>query len=235
MSQAERSANSPGRGSAAALPSVRSAAKAWPLRPGFRTRQLRRRLCRQYQGRPVPADHRRCGPHPAAHGPSGRCGCEPNTGDGAGILTGLPHEFLRKSRPRPTLASSCPNPAFTASATFSCRPTRPERDSLQRTRQSPRRRAGAKAFGLAPLADRELKRLISALRRGRQSRRWSSSIIAAADGLDRESFDRQLYVIRKTTSRHPADERTHAGADVLHLLAVLEGDRLQGNAHRRTN
>ena len=26
----------------------------------------------------------------------GACGCEPNTGDGAGILTGLPHEFLVK-------------------------------------------------------------------------------------------------------------------------------------------
>src|ERR1044072_4297679 len=26
----------------------------------------------------------------------GACGCEDNTGDGAGILTALPHEFLRK-------------------------------------------------------------------------------------------------------------------------------------------
>ena len=26
----------------------------------------------------------------------GACGCDPNTGDGAGILTGLPHEFLKK-------------------------------------------------------------------------------------------------------------------------------------------
>src|SRR5579862_8258396 len=26
----------------------------------------------------------------------GACGCEPNTGDGAGMLTGLPHELLRK-------------------------------------------------------------------------------------------------------------------------------------------
>ena len=26
----------------------------------------------------------------------GACGCEPNTGDGAGILTALPHEFLSK-------------------------------------------------------------------------------------------------------------------------------------------
>ena len=26
----------------------------------------------------------------------GGCGCDPNTGDGAGFLTGLPHEFLAK-------------------------------------------------------------------------------------------------------------------------------------------
>jgi len=26
----------------------------------------------------------------------GTCGCEPNTGDGAGFLTALPHEFLAK-------------------------------------------------------------------------------------------------------------------------------------------
>ena len=26
----------------------------------------------------------------------GACGCEPNTGDGAGVLTALPHEFLIK-------------------------------------------------------------------------------------------------------------------------------------------
>ena len=26
----------------------------------------------------------------------GACGCEANTGDGAGILTALPHEFLRE-------------------------------------------------------------------------------------------------------------------------------------------
>ncbi len=26
----------------------------------------------------------------------GACGCEPNTGDGSGIMCGLPHKFLRK-------------------------------------------------------------------------------------------------------------------------------------------
>jgi glutamate synthase (NADPH/NADH) large chain len=27
----------------------------------------------------------------------GGCGCEPNTGDGAGILTGMPHDFCLKA------------------------------------------------------------------------------------------------------------------------------------------
>jgi glutamate synthase (NADPH) large chain len=31
----------------------------------------------------------------------GACGCEPNTGDGAGILTALPHEFSTSAACRP--------------------------------------------------------------------------------------------------------------------------------------
>src|ERR1700675_4720110 len=30
----------------------------------------------------------------------GACGCEPNTGDGAGILTGMPHELFRAAAER---------------------------------------------------------------------------------------------------------------------------------------
>ena len=39
----------------------------------------------------------------------GACGCEPNTGDGAGILTALPHEFLRKVV-RQDLSTDLPEP-----------------------------------------------------------------------------------------------------------------------------
>ena len=39
----------------------------------------------------------------------GACGCEPNTGDGAGILTALPYEFLEKVA-REELHTSLPEP-----------------------------------------------------------------------------------------------------------------------------
>src|SRR5210317_118156 len=39
----------------------------------------------------------------------GACGCEPNTGDGAGILTALPHEFLAKVA-RDDLQADLPEP-----------------------------------------------------------------------------------------------------------------------------
>src|ERR1700689_51878 len=41
----------------------------------------------------------------------GACGCEPNTGDGAGILTGLPHEFLANVA-KTDLGVTLPEPGF---------------------------------------------------------------------------------------------------------------------------
>ena len=48
----------------------------------------------------------------------GACGAEPNTGDGAGILTALPHEFLAKAA-RQELGSDLPDPGgFAAGLIF---------------------------------------------------------------------------------------------------------------------
>ncbi len=48
----------------------------------------------------------------------GACGCEPNTGDGAGILTALPHEFLQRVV-RKELGQELPPPGqFAAGVVF---------------------------------------------------------------------------------------------------------------------
>ena len=48
----------------------------------------------------------------------GACGCEANTGDGAGILTALPHEFLAKVA-RDDLKTDLPQPGtFGAGVVF---------------------------------------------------------------------------------------------------------------------
>ena len=58
----------------------------------------------------------------------GACGCEYNTGDGAGIMTGMPHEFLRKVV-QADLGSALPEPGrYAAGVVFL--PT----DEAQRTK-----------------------------------------------------------------------------------------------------
>ncbi len=53
----------------------------------------------------------------------GACGCDPLTGDGAGMLMQIPHEFL-VARGGEDSASRCPRPANTASGWSSCRSMR---------------------------------------------------------------------------------------------------------------
>ena len=56
----------------------------------------------------------------------GACGCEANTGDGAGILIQMPDAFLRKVAPA---RLACRRPGSTAPAWSSCRTTAERRAS----------------------------------------------------------------------------------------------------------
>ena len=53
----------------------------------------------------------------------GACGCEANTGDGAGILMQVPHKFLSRKQPPPK-TSNFPKLASTASVQFTHREIR---------------------------------------------------------------------------------------------------------------
>ena len=48
----------------------------------------------------------------------GACGCEPNTGDGSGILTALPHAFLTKVARQDLRAELPPPGRFAAGVVF---------------------------------------------------------------------------------------------------------------------
>ena len=60
----------------------------------------------------------------------GACGCEANTGDGAGILMQMPHDFLGKPRRRSSV-SNCPRPANMAWACCSCRTIPPSAKAVK--------------------------------------------------------------------------------------------------------
>jgi len=128
----------------------------------------------------------------------GACGCEPNTGDGSGILTALPHEFLKKVAKR-DLQADLPEPGqFSAGLVFL--PTDSEErykckaviadlisefgQKLVGWREPPVDPIGADVGPTARLSEPRIEQLF----------------IAAGEGYEGESFERQLYLIRKRAS-----------------------------------
>ncbi|MBI1370543.1 MAG: glutamate synthase large subunit [Planctomycetes bacterium] len=128
----------------------------------------------------------------------GACGCEKNTGDGAGIMTALPHEFLADIA-QATFGVALPAPGkFTAGNVFLPQDEK-ERAHCKRFVEKVIVEQGQTLVGWRPVpvdangADigptaRDAEPVIEQL------------FIAAAEGLDADAFERQLYIIRKRAS-----------------------------------
>ena len=128
----------------------------------------------------------------------GACGCDPNTGDGAGFLTALPHEFLAKVAQR-DLGVTLPEPGkFGAGIVFlpkndksreHCKSVveqiiSEQGQQLLGWREVPTDAKGANV-GPTALAAEPVSEML---------------LIGAGEGLEGDSFERQLYVIRKRAS-----------------------------------
>ncbi len=128
----------------------------------------------------------------------GGCGCEENTGDGAGMLTALPYELLERIT-RDELRAELPARGLYGSGVFFM-PTEPaERAECRAIVDRVINQQGQKLIGW-----RELPVDPDAADVGPTARRsmphFDQAIIAAADGLDQEAFERQLFIIRKWSS-----------------------------------
>ena len=129
----------------------------------------------------------------------GACGSEPNTGDGAGILTALPHRFLQKVAAA-DLGLELPEAGrFAAGLVFL--PTDADeraecKSTVERLIAEQRQRLGgwrsvpvdAKGADLGPTS-RGAAPVIEQL------------FVVASDDLDAADFERQLYLIRKQASQ----------------------------------
>jgi glutamate synthase (NADPH/NADH) large chain len=128
----------------------------------------------------------------------GACGCEANTGDGAGIMTALPHEFLAKVV-KADLGAELPAPGrFSAGNVFlpkdaaeraRCKATvekiiAAQGQRLVGWRKTPTDAKGADIGPTAVAGEPVVEQLV----------------IAASDGVEGEAFERQLYLIRKQAS-----------------------------------
>ena len=210
------------------------------VRPGLRARRLRRRLRRRHQGPPlarrssqqalqvlINLQHR------------GACGCEANTGDGAGILIQMPDRFLRKVG---TPASRCRAAgAYGVGARVPAARTRRRATPLQRalrSASSPRRgrRCSAGATCRPTTATSGRARSPSS----RSSSRCSSAAIA---GLTRRRRARSAASSASCTSSASGSStrstrcrcRGSRDSAVLHPEPVVAHAHLQGHADGRAD
>src|SRR5580704_17388615 len=129
----------------------------------------------------------------------GATGCEPNTGDGAGVLTALPHEFLQIAA-ETDLGVKLPEPGLYGVGNIFLPTDERQRAECKETFARIVGEQGQRLLGWRPLPTRARAADIGPSARAAQPA-MEQVYIATADGLDHEAFDRQLYVIRKRASR----------------------------------
>jgi len=148
----------------------------------------------------------------------GARGSEVNTGDGAGILTALPHEFLGKVA-REDLKVELPKPGhFSAGIVFL--PTIPEeREQCKRVVEQIIAKQGQSFVGWRKVPTQNEKANIGPTARESEPH-IEQLFIAAGDGLEGDAFERQLYIIRKQASHRLREDRRIQQAEMFYICSL---------------
>ncbi|HEV7999266.1 MAG TPA: glutamate synthase subunit alpha, partial [Planctomycetaceae bacterium] len=129
----------------------------------------------------------------------GATGCEVNTGDGAGMLTGLPHELFQKFADS-DLGVELPEPGYYGVGNVFLPRNARERRECKVTVERLIAEQGQQLLGWRPLPTRADGADIGPSARAAEPV-IEQLYIGAAPGLDQPAFERQLFVIRKQASR----------------------------------
>ena len=129
----------------------------------------------------------------------GACGCEENTGDGAGMLTALPYEFLERVAKEELDLELPERGKYGVGNVFL--PTDPdERDLCKKTVERIVETQGQTLLGWRKLPQQAVTADIGPSARAAEPH-MEQLFVGAADGIDADTLDRQLYIIQKWASR----------------------------------
>jgi glutamate synthase (NADPH/NADH) large chain len=129
----------------------------------------------------------------------GACGCDPETGDGAGVLIQIPHKFFQ--RECAALGFDLPDPGRYGVGMVFLPVERQPRYHCEGVLERIAREEGLTVLGWrdTPVDPDAIGRL------ARVSQPYIQQIfIAAPDGMDQDTLDRKLYVVRKRSEREIA-------------------------------
>ena len=128
----------------------------------------------------------------------GACGCEYNTGDGAGMMTGLPHEFLRKVA-KADLGADLPEAGKYAAGIVFLPTDEAQREKCKATINALIEQQGQQLVGWRKVPTDAKKADIGPT--ALQAEPYIEQLfVAAGEGLEGDAFERQLYIIRKQGS-----------------------------------
>ena len=128
----------------------------------------------------------------------GACGCEHNTGDGAGILVALPDKFLRRVA-KSQFDVELPAKGLWAAGNIFFPKIAAERDKCRRAMNRLIESEGQKLIGWRDVPQQPDLADIGPT--ARLAEPWTEQVfIQAADGITSEEFERKLYSIRKQAS-----------------------------------
>ncbi len=148
----------------------------------------------------------------------GACGCEENTGDGAGILTAIPDELLRKVIPQ-ELGKELPKAGLYGAGIVFLPQDAARREHCKQVVNDLIAEQGQELIGW-----RQLPVDADAADIGPTAREcmpyMEMLIVAAADGLDQKAFERQLFVIRKVASHRLRVAEEHPEALLFYVCSL---------------
>jgi len=128
----------------------------------------------------------------------GARGAEPNTGDGAGIVTGLPHEFLAKVA-KSELGTDLPAPGQYAVGVVFLPTDAAERERCKACVAELCAEEGQRLIGWRLVPTRPDEADVGDSARAAMPQ-IEHLFIAAGDGIEGDAFERKLYLIRKRAS-----------------------------------
>ena len=148
----------------------------------------------------------------------GACGCEPNTGDGSGMMCGLPHKFLKKVA-KQDLGVDLPEPGQFAAGLVFLPQDETERNECKATVEQLIAAEGQTLIGW-----RKVPQMTDLADVGPTARKSEPVIeqlfVGAAGGLEGDAFDRKLYMIHKQASHRLRGSETLRQALMFYICSL---------------
>ena len=148
----------------------------------------------------------------------GGCGCEANTGDGSGMLTALPHKFLRKVAKDDLQVDLPESGKFAAGLVFLPRDGA-ERAACKATVEGLIKTQGQRLLGWRRVPTAAKKADIGPAALAAEPV-IEQLFVGAAEGLDAEAFERQLYLIRKQASHMLRGDKKLKQAQMFYMCSL---------------